>query len=360
MSLPNTSSPSLAQEHPPSDDFLRRWLALSSAERRSLLALADEIALTSGDMDEKVDALSKRFRNIEATTRQQAATVQELVASMQSVEIDGKWIPLSEVATGLGEMLSGVIGKVSQLSTRGSSLVSSLDGVLDELDSVEASVVQIDRINHQTNLLALNAKIEAARAGEAGRGFAVVADEVRELAKSVNDLSQVIQKQVTSIANGLRGSHSILREIATVDMSHENVAANTQVQTVMRCLVEQNSRFAEVLQETATTTQHITEDVAASIVGMQFQDLAKQRLDNVRNALTALASLVADAAAETGAAVKGGETEIPSGWVHRMTAPFTLSETRKRFVDRVFPGRDKITAAPAATAQKASDGIELF
>src|SRR5262249_56410379 len=113
-----------------------------------------------------------------------------------------------------------------------------------------------------------------------------------------------IQKQVTSIGNGLRSSHATLREIATVDMSQENVAANTHVQMVMRCLVEQNSRFAEVLQETATTTQHITEDVAASIVGMQFQDLAKQRLDNVRNALTALASLMADVAAETGAAAK--------------------------------------------------------
>ena len=212
MSLHYTSSPAVTSKHESSVDFLQRWLALSNAERRALLALADEIVLTSGDMDEKVNALSKRFRNIEATTRQQATTVQDLVVSMQAVAIDGKEIPLVDVAAGLGDMLSGVIGKVSQLSSRGSSLVSSLDGVLDELSSVEASVVQFDRINHQTNLLALNAKIEAARAGEAGRGFAVVADEVRELAKSVDNLSQAIQKQVASISNGLRGSHSILRE----------------------------------------------------------------------------------------------------------------------------------------------------
>jgi methyl-accepting chemotaxis protein len=360
MTLPNTSSPPVAPDHDASVDFVRRWLALSHAQRRALLALADEIALTSDDMDEKVNALSKRFRHIEATTRQQTTTVQELVASMQAVEIDGKWVPLSEVAAGLGNMLSGVIGKVSQLSTRGSSLVSSLDGVLDELNSVEASVVQIDRINHQTNFLALNAKIEAARAGEAGRGFAVVADEVRELAQSVNDLSQVIQKQVTSIANGLRSSHSTLREIATVDTSQENVAANAHVQMVMRCLVEQNSRFADVLQETASTTQNITEDIAAGIVGMQFQDLAKQRLDNVGNALKALASLTADVTAETSMADTGAESGTPASWIDRMTAPFTLSETRKRFVDRVFAGRTKVSAAPARAAQHASDGIELF
>ena len=157
MSLHYTSSPAVTSKHESSVDFLQRWLALSNAERRALLALADEIVLTSGDMDEKVNARSKRFRNIEATTRQQATTVQDLVVSMQSVAIDGKQIPLVDVAAGRDGMLSGVIGKVSQLSARESSLVPSLDGVLDELSSVEASVVQIDRIKHQTNLLALNA-----------------------------------------------------------------------------------------------------------------------------------------------------------------------------------------------------------
>jgi len=155
MSLHYTSSPAVTSKHESSVDFLQRWLALSNAERRALLALADEIV--SGDMDEKVNARSKRFRNIEATTRQQATTVQDLVVSMQSVAIDGKQIPLVDVAAGRDGMLSGVIGKVSQLSARESSLVPSLDGVLDELSSVEASVVQIDRIKHQTNLLALNA-----------------------------------------------------------------------------------------------------------------------------------------------------------------------------------------------------------
>jgi methyl-accepting chemotaxis protein len=352
----------MAPEPNASEDLLLRWLGLSEIEQRALQAMIDEIALTSGDMDEKINALSMRFRDIEATTRQQATTVQELVASVQAVEIDGKTVPLSDVAAGLGDTLSGVIDKVTQLSSRGSSMVSSLDEVLTEIGSVESSVAQIDKINHQTNLLALNAKIEAARAGEAGRGFSVVADEVRELAKAVNDLSSIIQRQVGSIAVGLRRSHAVLREIAAVDVSQENVAANAHVRMVMRCLVEQSARFASALQETATTSEHVTNDVAAAIVGMQFQDLAKQRLDNVNGALNVLASLVGELADETieSGATDRGKAEIRSEWSERVAATFTLTETRRRFVDRLGAAAGANLTRASETHSATSDGVEFF
>ncbi len=341
-------------------EFLRRWLGLSDAQHRALRALIDEITLTSTEAEADVQALARQFQDIAATTRQQAATVQDLVAAIQAVQLDGKTIPLADVAAGLGGTLSGVVEKVSCLSTRGSSMLASLDQVLGELGSVESSVAQIDKINHETNLLAHNAKIEAARAGESGRGFAVVADEVRELAKTVNNLSSVIRGQISSIAAGLRKSHAMLREIAAVDMSEENVAANAQVKMVMQCLVEQSARFAEVLQETATTTTRITDDVSAAIVAMQFQDLAKQRLENVSGALSALAVLIAEFGADTARQTAVAAADIPAEWADRLIAPFTLSDVRRRFAGRVRPTSHASEAETAPAAGSADEGIEMF
>jgi len=344
---------------PEASAFLRRWLGLSAVQRRALDAVIKEIAIASGDVESNVKGLSQRLQSIAGTAREQATTVQNLVASIQAVQLDNEVIPLSDVAASLGDTLSGLDGKITLLSSRGASMSSALNGVLSELKSVETSVAQIDKINKQTNLLALNAKIEAARAGEAGRGFSVVADEVRELAKTVNELSALIRGQIGSISTGLHASHELLREIASVDRSDENIDANARIKTIMRCLVEQNARYAGVLQQTAETTERINRDVSAAVVGMQFQDLAKQRLENVNGAIAAVGEGIAELRDKTAQATGTAASEDRSDreWVERMLAGCTLSEVRHRLAAQI-QGAPSHAAETAAAA--ADDGIELF
>ncbi|MEH3118355.1 MAG: methyl-accepting chemotaxis protein [Methylorubrum populi] len=336
-------------------EALQAWLGLSTLQRRALEALIGEIGIASRDAETNVQDLSTRFQTIATTTRAQGETVQDLVCAIQSVRIDGEELRLSDVAAGLGDLLAKLIGKVTALSARGGMLLGSLDAVLADVAGVEASVIQIDRINRQTNLLALNAKIEAARAGEAGRAFAVVADEVRELAKSVNALSTTIKEQIASIAGGLRSSHTVLREVAAVDMSDESRETDARVRVVMQTLVEQNARFADVLRQTAHTTQSIAMEVSAAVVGMQFQDLAKQRLENVGRALGALATALGDLEERT-ADREPDETSLDTTWVEQMIAGCTLHEIRARLTGRII-GED-ILGKSGPSSEEA--GIELF
>lgn len=358
--LDSIASPSLAPSALPDQQdlaFLRRWLGLSVAQRRALDALIKEIGIASGDVEAEVQGLSRRMQSIAGTAREQAATVQDLVTSIQAVTLDREVIPLPELATSLGETLAGLTAKIGMLSSRGASMSTELDGVLKELTSVETSVSQIDKITKQTNLLALNAKIEAARAGEAGRGFSVVADEVRELAKSVAELSALIRGQIESIARGLHTSHGMLQDIATVDRSDESLDANARINAIMQALVEQNARYAVVLQQTAETTDRINRDVSAAVVGMQFQDLAKQRLENVGVVLSSVIEAVRtlhDASARTTGAVDDRD----QAWVDAMLARITLSEVRNRLAMQIQGKSAPSANAPAAA--KADDQVEFF
>ena len=364
-----TRPPEPMRDVPQAIDLLQGWLGLSALQRRALEALVGELGIASEHVETNVQELSARFQNIAATTRDQAATVQDLVASIQSVRIDGKDFHLSEVASGLGDTLSSLIDKITLLSSRGSAMLNSLDTVLSELTSVEHSVTEIDKINRQTNLLALNAKIEAARAGDAGRAFAVVADEVRELAKSVNALSTVIKGQIGSISTGLRASHTMVKDIASVDMSDESVTANTRVTTVMHALIEQNTRFADVLQQTAATTRAVTTEVSAAVVGMQFQDLAKQRLQNVAGALHALAlalEAMEDRTPGDGSALS--EDSLDRAWIERMIAGCTLHEIRMRLTKGILPvgtaqivfDRDLVEQPVKGTTDDDIAGVDFF
>ncbi|WP_244528891.1 methyl-accepting chemotaxis protein [Methylobacterium gossipiicola] len=354
------SQASAVQAGPNSIDLLQGWLGLSTLQRRTLEALLGEIHLTSTDVEHNVHNLSDRFQNIAATTQNQADIVRNLVASIQTVQIQGKSLHLSEVASGLGETLSALMEKVAFLSSRGGETADALDAVLTELVSVEGSVAQIERINRQTNLLALNAKIEAARAGEAGRAFAIVADEVRALASSINGLSNTIKEQIGGIAVGLRGSRVLLNDIAAVNMSEESHLAEDRVRMVMQTLIEQNAQVSDVLQQTAETTQAITGDVAAAIVGMQFQDLAKQRLQNTGYMLEALGTALGQFEETTRSTVPAaGGAEPDKAWLEAAVARCTLGEVRGRLQQQLFPGSAYAPPIPSTTDDDL-DGIDLF
>lgn len=341
-------------------DLLQSWLGLSALQRRALEALIGEIGLASSHMEDSVHGLTSRFENIAATTRDQAEIVQGLVTSIQSVEIDGRSVLLADAASGLGETLAALMDKVGRLSRQGGATARSLDTVLAEIDAVEGSIARIEAINRQTNLLALNAKIEAARAGEAGRAFAVVADEVRQLAQSINTLSGTIKGQIGTIASGLRDSHGLLQDIATVDVSDESRSAEARVHTVMQTLVAQNSRFAGVLQQTAETTQSITADVSGAIVAMQFQDLTKQRLQNGETVLRALALALGQMAERSAAEGLAGPERTPDqGWAEAMIASCTLGEVRERLRRQIL-GQETGPVATAAAPDDELDGIDLF
>lgn len=332
-----------AAQHPlGTADILQARLGLSEVQRKALDALIDEIGIVSADVESGVHHLSERFQRIAATTRGQSETVQGLVTSIQSVRIDGTERPLAEVAAALGEILAMLNDRIGFMSSRGATMKDALNGVLGELSSVDGSVAEIEKINRQTNLLALNAKIEAARAGEAGKAFAVVADEVRSLAGAINALSGVIKQQIGSIAIGLRNSHALLHDIATMDMSEESRSADARVREVMQALVEQSTRFAGVLSQTVQTTESITQDVSGAIVAMQFQDLAKQRMQNLQAILLAL-----------GTALDGHDEQASAA---AMIAGCTLGEVRDRMSRRLL-------GTAALTHGRDDDppaGIDLF
>ena len=258
---------------------LTQLLGLTEAQSRILNVVMTEVGEVNADIIQNFQQLTEGFQHLGIISRQQTEVVTELARQSQNLIIDGQAMSINELADSMGQVLINFIEKILFMSSRSVNMVYTLDDVMHHLEMVEQSVKNIDKINGQTNILAINAKIEAAHAGDAGRSFAVEAEEVRELARNVSTLSDDLKNRIHNISEGLRKGYELLKEVAEVDTSGENLAVHASMTNMMSALVEQNASMSKVLEKSAESSVEISQNIGEAVMRMQFQDRATQRLE---------------------------------------------------------------------------------
>jgi methyl-accepting chemotaxis protein len=349
-------------------DLISRWIGFAEVQQRCLDALSGEVRQTSELVETSTVDISSRFRELAHSAREQTQRVQDIVTVANSVQIEGEEIPLDQVVATMQDLLVSMVQNIVTLSKQAMRMVYVLDDVVQDVNEVEKTIVDIDVINRQTNFLALNATIEAKRAGEAGRTFAVVANEVRHLSKATGDLADRMRGKVNAVVGGVRRGHDILREIANTDLSPQMLAKD-RIDMTMASLVAQSQHFQGVLQDAAQVSTDISNHINQVITRMQFQDLAKQRLDHVIDGMSVMAAGLDELGIRSRSLLPPDqEMPIPREWLDRLLSGMTLSELRQRFVRRLLldgtaldcHGALDIAGENHAADPAKDDDIELF
>ncbi|MEH6496711.1 MAG: methyl-accepting chemotaxis protein [Pseudomonas marincola] len=349
--------------------FLNRWLSLSETQRKAMTIIMSEIDLVSELVETNISDISTKFQELAKNSQTQTEQVSILADSAQNIEYQGKSIDLSEVINTIDEHLTSMIGKIIETSKHGVEVVYALDDVKNDVVKVEALIDEIESINKQTNMLALNARIEAARAGEAGLGFAVVAHEVQELARSINTMAGTMREEISGVAEGVRLGHSRIKEVANIDLS-KNILVKETIRELMDCIMQQNETSTQALRSSEEISKDITKDIYGVITRLQFQDRAKQRMENINTTLRVMEESAQTFSTETQQTFETNlEGRAPEDdWFKSVIKDLTLGEMRGRFLKAVFDEGDEFTEQTENTVPDLVEGnsidddddIELF
>jgi tripartite ATP-independent transporter DctP family solute receptor len=224
---------------------------------------AHDLTEIAAQMGTAIEHLRGMTQHIAANSRQQAASLRDVVETTQGAarELTATATTVRAVRDDVADAQSSVsvasqqIDQLTQTVERLADHSRAAARAIEELIGVSARISRavkfVEDVSEQTNLLALNASIEAARAGLHGRGFGVVAHEMRKLADSTRSATTEMKSLLQEIGDKAGAATNVAS--GTDDAAQLGAAASTLAEQALTSISSAVSSVADAFERVDDT-----------------------------------------------------------------------------------------------------------
>ncbi|MFC5309575.1 methyl-accepting chemotaxis protein [Azospirillum picis] len=314
-------------------------------------ALSGEMGRTSQIIEDGINSLSADFEALSALAVRQSEVLERIIDQTRRMTVGDEVVGFTEIIGELAETCAVAIRRAERLTGGARAMLDVFEACAATVGRVEQMTGNIDRLNKQTVMLSLNAKIEASRAGEHGRGFGVVADEVRDLSHSIHSVSTAIRQAVAEMDREMRAG---MGRVDAVLSDHQGGDLDLdRIGVIGAALSGHTAGLAGSVAQSAECSQAIGQTVPRIMCNLQFQDRAKQRIENTVTVLSILGSALGSVLG-TANGIPGGVTGAAAAdrdWIENLLRRITLAEMEEAL---------RLSLLGEVSSQSRSDDVELF
>lgn len=192
------------------------------------------------------------------------------------------------------------IGKfIKRLPEKMERDLHNVQGIAKEINDLSNLAGSVQAISMQSHLLAINAAIEASRAGTEGAAFRIVATEMRKLASDSSAVGAKINEGLSRARHVVE--HGLASSIA--ESSQQLGDVTHAAETIQKLLGNFDDMRQYYQRRIAVVTQHnesLVTDIAEVLGESQDQDVVRQCIERIRDAIKQRNALLQNATNEPG------------------------------------------------------------
>ena len=245
--------------------------------------LCGQIEGIQHDVEHGVVAVVDKVRAIDHASKDQRDRIKASLAGADSIRRAAQ-VPSAIVAR-LAQMLGE---RDRQIETN----FAGLEALADEFQGLRSTVDVITTIADKAFFLSVNAAVEAQHRGGAGSAFGLIAAEMRSLAKQTAEGAHAVGQNINAFAERMHGQIAAAMPDRRAGPSAFDGLVE-ELQDAQASIATSGMELDRIIQTLESGHHRIVATLSDILGNLQFQDVMRQRLEQVFNALRELEDLVA-------------------------------------------------------------------
>lgn len=194
-----------------------------------------------------------------------------------------------------------IVAKLSGLLAERDAAIAAnyagLETLSAEFQELRGALDVISKVADKAFFLAINASVEAHRQGAAGLAFGLIATEMRALATQTAEGARAVSQAINAFADRMQTQILAALPDRKAGTEDEVLGLVRQLEGAQEEAAAISTRLSSLMQMMESGHAEILLALSDILGRLQFQDVMKQRLDQVADALGAFQTLAAGSAA---------------------------------------------------------------